>query len=107
VIVLIPNASWSILLTTIPSNVCLAVVMTFGSVLVSNVASPSFQGQALGILTSVQVMAETLTGVGGGVLAGYFISLPIIVGSVMLIIASVFLFAFRKEKVDDIPDSVN
>jgi MFS transporter, DHA1 family, tetracycline resistance protein len=106
-VVLIPNASWSILITTVATNVCLAVVMTYGSVIVSNVAAPSFQGQALGILTSVQVLAETLTGIGGGVLAGYFISLPILIGSIMLLIASLFLFAFRKEKEDDIPESLN
>ncbi len=99
-VILLPISSWSILITTIPSNICLAVVMTYASVIVSNAASPSFQGQALGALTSVQVLAESLTGIGGGVLAGYYISLPILVGAFMLLIASLFLFAFRNEKAD-------
>ena len=102
-LVLLPSGtSWSFLITTVPANICLAVVMTYSSVLVSNASPVSFQGQALGMLTSVQVTAETLTGMVGGILAGYFVSLPIIIGSAMLIIASLFLFAFRKEKVDDI-----
>ena len=101
-LVLFPLPAWTIVLTTIPANLCLAVVMTYSSVLVSNAASRSFQGQALGMLTSVQVMAEALTGVGGGVLAGYFCSLPIVIGSFMLIAASLFLFAFRKQKADNV-----
>ncbi len=96
--VLWPSASWSIFLTIIPVNICLAIVMTYSSVLVSNASSASFQGQALGMLTSVQVMAEALTGIGGGLLAGYFSAFPIVIGCFMLMIASLILFAFRIEK---------
>ena len=99
-LVIIPAPSWSLLITTIPANICLAVVMTYASVLVSNASSASFQGQALGMLTSVQVMAEALTGIGGGLLAGRFSSLPIVIGAAMLVAASLFLFAFREKKVD-------
>ncbi len=35
------------------------------------------------------------------------VSLTILVGAAMLVDASVFLFAFRKEKVDDIPEGFN
>lgn len=102
-LVIIPAPSWSLLFTTIPANICLAVVMTYASVLVSNASSAAFQGQALGMLTSVQVMAEALTGIGGGLLAGHFSSLPIIIGAAMLVAASLFLFAFREKKVDHAP----
>ncbi len=101
-LVIIPAPSWSILITTVPANICLAVVMTYASVLVSDASSPSFQGQALGMLTSVQVMAEALTGIGGGVLAGHFVSLPIFIGAGMLLAASAFLFAFREKKGNDL-----
>lgn len=74
--------------------------MTYSSMLVSDVCSDSFQGQALGMLTSVQVFAEAVTGIGGGVLAGYSSSLPILIGGAMLLVASAFLFAFREKKVD-------
>lgn len=97
-LVLWPSTHWSIFLTTIPVNICLAVVMTYASVLVSNASSLSFQGQALGMLTSVQVLAEVLTGIGGGMSAGCFVSLPIIIGSLMLCIASLFLFFTRDKK---------
>lgn len=98
VVMLLPNASWSYLATTIPVNICLAVVMTYASVLVSNASSPSFQGQALGVLTSVQVAAEALTGLGGGVFAGYFSSLPIFIGASMLVVAALVLYSFRETK---------
>lgn len=68
--------------------------------LVSEAAPPSFQGQALGILTSVQVSAETLTGLGGGILASYDSFLPMWVGSAMFVIAALFLFAFKGKNKD-------
>jgi MFS family permease len=100
VLIFIPNSSWSFFLTTLPLNACLAVVMTYSSVLISETASISFQGQALGLLTSVQVCAEALTGLGGGILASYNSFLPIWIGAFMFIMASVFLFAFKEKNRD-------
>jgi MFS family permease len=95
ILIFIPNASWSFFVTTLPVNACLAVVMTYSSVLISEAAPVSFQGQALGILTSVQVCAEALTGLGGGILASYDSFLPMWIGSLMFIMAALFLFAFK------------
>lgn len=100
VLIFIPSSSWSFFLTTLPVNICLAVVMTYSSVLISEAASISFQGQALGILTSVQVAAEALTGLGGGLLASYDSFLPMWVGAFMFLIASAFLFAFKGKNQD-------
>jgi DHA1 family tetracycline resistance protein-like MFS transporter len=97
-ILLIPSSPWS-LLGTIPAvDVCLAVVMTYSAVLVSNASSPSFQGQAFGMLTSVQVAAEVLTGLLGGILAGYQVSFPMVIGSLMLIVASLILLISKTGK---------
>lgn len=95
-LVLFPNSPWDLLWTIPPIDLCLAVVMTNASVLVSNAASEEFQGQALGMLTSVQVSAEFLIGVFGGILAGYHSSLPMITGSVMLLLGALILLVFRK-----------
>lgn len=97
-LVLWPSSSLSFLWTTVPLNACLAVVMTYGAIVVSEASSPSFQGQAFGMLTSVQVAAETVTGLGGGVLAGYISSLPIMIGAGTLVVASFLLFIFRHDK---------
>jgi DHA1 family tetracycline resistance protein-like MFS transporter len=90
-LVLWPTASWSFLWTSIPLHVSLAVVMTYATVLVSDASPSSFQGQAMGVLTSVQVLAETLTALGGGFLTGLAAGLPIMVGALMLIVASSIL----------------
>lgn len=100
-LVLWPNSSLSFLWTTLPLNACLAVVMTYGAVVVSEASSPSFQGQAFGMLTSVQVAAETITGLGGGILAGHISSLPIIIGAGMLFIASLLLSTFKHNTMPD------
>jgi hypothetical protein len=43
----------------------------------------------------VQVCAEALTGLGGGILASYDSFLPMWIGSLMFIMAALFLFAFK------------
>ncbi len=92
------NYPLSLLFTTPPVNLCLAVVMTYSAVMVSDASSIEFQGQAFGMLTSVQVAAEVLTGLLGGFLAGYHTTFPLLVGSGMLIIGSIILLAFKEEK---------
>jgi len=100
-LVLWVQAPFGFLITTLPVNFCLAIVMTYATVLVSDASSLSFQGQALGVLTSVQVLAEVLTGIGGGFLASKLSSLPILIGSGMLLIPALFLLASHRKKGDD------
>jgi MFS transporter, DHA1 family, tetracycline resistance protein len=100
-LVLWPSSPWDLLWTIPPIDLCLAVVMTNASVLVSNAADEDFQGQALGMLTSVQVLAEFIIGIGGGVLAGYLASLPMIMGSFMVLVGSVILLVFMKRPAHD------
>lgn len=77
-------------------GLCLSVVMTYAAILVSNASSLEFQGQAFGCLTSVQVAAEVLVSLIGGVLAGFFTPLPMIIGSCMLGIAAFILLASKR-----------
>lgn len=99
VICLIPQSPYSLLITLLPLGLCLAVVITNGSLLISNTASSLFQGQAMGTLTSVQVLAEVFTGLAGGPLAAYTMTLPLYIGAIMAVICSLILLqAIRKEK---------
>ncbi len=98
-LILAPSSPWTLLATIPPLDLCLAVVMTYSAVLVSNEAPDGFQGQSFGMLTSVQVSAEVLTGLYGGYLAGIHTALPILIGSAMLIVGSIILLASRKTAV--------
>jgi DHA1 family tetracycline resistance protein-like MFS transporter len=72
------------LLATIPlTGACLAVTITNGSLLISNHVSLDFQGRALGTLTSIQVLAETITGFLGGFIASEMQTLPLLFGALM------------------------
>lgn len=95
-----PNSPGSLWWTIPPINFCLAVVMTNASVIVSNTAAEDFQGQALGVLTSVQVLAEFLIGIIGGWMASYLNTLPMVLGACMLFVAGGLLFVLRKEERD-------
>jgi DHA1 family tetracycline resistance protein-like MFS transporter len=78
---------------TIPLvGICLAVTITNGSLVISNATSAEFQGRALGTLTSVQVLAEFITGIGGGGLASQAITLPLYVGAAMTGICGILLW---------------
>ncbi len=99
IICILPSSPYALYFTLPLLGVCLAVVITNGSLLISNTAGRQFQGQALGTLTSVQVLAEIFTGLGGGPLAAYTISLPLYIGAAMAVVcASVLYNSIRREK---------
>ncbi|MGC1878718.1 MAG: MFS transporter [Rhabdochlamydiaceae bacterium] len=91
VICLLPKSPYALLVTLIPLGFCLAVVITNGALLISNTASQQFQGQAMGTLTSVQVLAELITGLAGGPLAAYVMTLPLYVGAAMSVVCTLIL----------------
>lgn len=88
-----------VLLFTIPLvGLCLGVVITHGSLLISNTAESHIQGQALGVLTSVQTMAEIVTGIFGSILAVGLFSMPIYIGAAMIFLCGILLYIqMRKE----------
>ena len=91
-ICLIPASPYWLLATLPPLGACLAVVITNGALLISNTVSQEFQGQALGTLTSVQVLAEIFTGLAGGPLAAFTMTLPLYIGGAMTILCGLILF---------------
>jgi MFS transporter, DHA1 family, tetracycline resistance protein len=83
-----PYALWA----TIPLiGMTLGVTFTNGALLISNAASADFQGQALGTLVSVQVLAEAVTGIFGGMIASEQASLPLIAGAIMSVLCTALL----------------
>lgn len=76
-----PSTPFAVWLTIPLLGVCLAVTITNGSLIISNATSGELQGQALGTLTSVQVLAEALTGIFGGMFAAEQSALPLVVGA--------------------------
>ncbi len=101
--VLLPASIPGLMLTIPLVGLCLSVVMTYAAILVSNASSLEFQGQAFGCLTSVQVSAEVLTGLLGGILASYTTSFPMIAGALMLIIAGFILLVSKRIRMHSIP----
>ncbi len=92
-IVLVTGQEARALIYTIPPiGMILAVLMTNAAVMVSNGAEDHLQGQALGVLQSVQVFAGMCVGVIGGILAGWIPYLPLIVGAIFAVFGGAYLF---------------
>jgi DHA1 family tetracycline resistance protein-like MFS transporter len=89
--VVIPTNVYALIFTIPLVGLCLGVVITHGSLLISNAAESHIQGQALGVLTSVQTLAEIVTGVLGSVLAVGIFTLPIYIGAVMVFLCGILL----------------
>ncbi len=87
-----PQTAYALWFTVPLAGICLSVTITNGSLLISNTASRDFQGQALGTLSSVQVLAEAITGFLGGLTAAKTDSLPLYTGAIMSLICCIILF---------------
>jgi DHA1 family tetracycline resistance protein-like MFS transporter len=98
IVCLLPKSPYWLLVTLPPLGICLAVVITNGALLISNTASQEFQGQALGTLTSVQVLAEIFTGLAGGPMAAFAMTLPLYIGGTMAVFCGLILYiSIRRE----------
>jgi len=95
VLCLIPRTPYALLLTIPPIGLLIGIVITNGSILISEKSHADFQGQALGTLIAVQVVAEFATGIGGGMIASATPGLPISIGAIMAICGSIIL-AWRR-----------
>ncbi len=91
ILCLLPSSPYALIWTLPPLGICLAVIITQGALLISDEVSLRFQGAAMGLLTSVQVLAEMLTGLMGGSLAAFHIALPLYIGSLMALFCSFLL----------------
>jgi hypothetical protein len=92
VVVVLPQVPMALIATIPPIAIGLAIVMTNSTSMVSHAASANMQGLAMGSLTALQMMAETITTAGGGFLAGRWPALPLFIGAFLLTCGSAIAF---------------
>jgi MFS transporter, DHA1 family, tetracycline resistance protein len=97
IISVLPSSPYWLFLTVALIGVCLAVSMTNAAVMVSNAVDGEFQGQAMGNLQSIQVSAEVITGIMGGLIAAHVPALPLLIGAGMAVVCSLILFVSRRQ----------
>ena len=101
VILLLPSVSW---LWVVLFLICffVSVVTPTSTTIVSNASTQKFQGESLGIMSSVNAAALMLSPLFSGSLVGHFPSLSIKVGGSFMILASLVLLVilgkFEKPK---------
>jgi len=83
VILVAPNSPLGLLWTIPPIGLLISILMTNGAVMVSDAADDRMQGQALGTMQSIQVLAGMFVGLIGGLLGALKPGLPLIAGAVM------------------------
>lgn len=96
-IVVIPSSGYSLLWTIPIIGSCVALVMTNSAVMVSNAAEADLQGQTMGNLQAVQVLAEVVVGIGGGLIAASHTALPLYMGGVMALCCTGLLFRRKRD----------
>jgi DHA1 family tetracycline resistance protein-like MFS transporter len=89
------TSPWSIWLTCIPICYFIALGQSFGNILISDVASASTQGEALGFNQAIMFLAEALTSAIGGILIGFWIYLPFFLGVIISLIAATCILSLR------------
>ncbi len=93
-VVVLPGVPEALIFTIPPIGFLLAIVMTNSSSMVSYAVAPNLQGQVMGSLTALQVLAEVFTAVTGGIAATMHPALPLFMGALLLICGSVVMFRF-------------
>lgn len=86
------NLYWAFILV----GFSLALALTYSSLMVSLAVEERLQGQAMGVLVSIQMLAQVLTSASGGFLAAYLPSLPILIGGSMCFVCALLLKLSRE-----------
>jgi MFS family permease len=94
--VTVPPQVGALWVTLFLTGLALAICLPACATMISNAASPSEQGQAMGNNQSLQVGAEALSGAFGGLLAAILVALPLIVLAVFGIVAAGLLAWFTR-----------
>jgi predicted MFS family arabinose efflux permease len=93
--VVIPNSENALWLTLGLSALALALCLPAAATIISQAVSPAEQGSALGSNQSLQVGAEALSGLVGGLLAAVATALPLTVMAALALVASLLLARTR------------
>jgi len=95
-ILVIPESPWALVMTIPPIGILISISMTNAAVMVSDAADERGQGQALGTMQSIQVLAGMFVGVIGGLLGALKPGLPLIAGAIMSAVCGYLLIRRRK-----------
>jgi len=95
-ILVIPSSPWGLVMTIPPIGILISILMTNAAVMVSDAADDRSQGQALGTMQSIQVLAGMFVGVIGGLLGALKPGLPLIAGAVMSAVCGYLLIRRKK-----------
>jgi MFS transporter, DHA1 family, tetracycline resistance protein len=91
IVLILPSTPSALYFTIPPIGVLLSILMTNAAVMVSDAAHETRQGQALGLLQSIQVLAGMTVGIIGGLLAALKPDLPFWAGAAMAAFCSYLL----------------
>lgn len=95
-VIVLPRSEISLWVTLGPAALAVAVCLPSCAAMVSLAADDSEQGRALGNNQSMQVGAESLSGVAGGALAAVFIRLPLLVCAGAAIVGGLMVAPLRR-----------
>ena len=95
----LPNFDLSTYIFLPIACIAMALTTTNWQSLVSHSVPEDLQGEVLGVNYSMQILGEIITSALGGFLAGYFIvSMPLIVGGVVVFLSAMAIWIFTKEE---------
>jgi MFS family permease len=89
--IVIPHVQGALWITLGVTALAAAICLPAAAAIVSAAVAPELQGSALGTNQSLQVGAEALTGVAGGLLAAVSIRLPLETTAVLALVAAALL----------------
>ncbi|HUD00947.1 MAG TPA: MFS transporter [Rhabdochlamydiaceae bacterium] len=96
VILVLPKSPWGLVATVAPIGILISILMTNAAVMVSDAADDRMQGQALGTMQAIQVLAGMCVGIIGGLLAAVRPELPLVAGGLMAAVCGFLLIRRRK-----------
>ncbi len=100
-LLIIPDKSWYLYITMALIAISQGITSPNVTALVSNLADDSVQGEVLGINQSVQALAQSVPPVIGGLTVAFNMNLPIILASIVVLIAWIaFINIFKVDKVN-------
>ncbi len=101
----IPRNTTQLLLLTPPIMIFVGLMIANSTALVSRTVGPEMQGEVLGIMASVQALAQAIPAALTGFLGGINRNVPIIAASVTIAYGGLlFLFLYRPSRRVDSPD---
>lgn len=101
----LPHNTAQLLLISPPTMIFVGLMIANSTALVSRTVGPEMQGEVLGIMASVQALAQSIPAAMTGFLGGINRNVPIIAASITIAYGGLlFLFLYRPSRRVDSPD---